>query len=146
MKKKTVICLVALFALTIFLTACTSGPSDVARDYMDAFSKGDMNGMVDCMDPDSAALIKGVAGIAASQFGLDADSFLGISPGLFSIMDAYFGYEIDYRITDEQIYGDKAIVTIEYDVNTDGEARVTGEVREIPLVKIDGKWYVSELG
>lgn len=146
MKIRKIVCLVAVVLLALCLTACGSSPSDVVRTYMDAFSRGDLNGMIDCMDPDSAALINGMADLAAGTFGLDGETLMAMSPGLFSIMGYYYGYDVDYAITGETIYGDTAVVTVEYDVETDEGEGMTGEEMEIPLVKIDGTWYVSGLG
>ena len=145
MRKKTIVCLAVLLVLALCLTACGNSPRAVAKTYMNAFSRGDINKMIDCMDPDSAALLNGITELLGGQLGVGGETLTGMSPALFSMMDAYYGYNIDYRITGETIHGDSAIVTIEYDVTMDGDEGITREVREIPLVKIDGKWYVSGL-
>ncbi len=111
---------------------------------MNAFSKGDINGMLDCIEPDSAALIEGATGIAASQFGLDAATLMGMSPGLMSIMNAYgYGYSVDYTIVGETVHGDTATVTVDFELSADGETMMSDENAEVALVKTDGRWYIA---
>lgn len=139
--------LAVLAVMALCMAACGRTPSDVVRTYMDSCNRGDVDAMLDCLDPDSAALIRGATDIAASQFGLDADTLISISSGMTSIMNAYgYGYTMDYAIKGESVRGDTATVTVDFNLSAGGETAMSGESLEVPLVKIGGKWYISGLG
>ncbi len=144
MRKRMIYGIVVLLLFALCLSACgPSRPAAVVREYMDAANRGDINAMLDCMEPDTANLIRGAAQIAGAQFGIDAESVMLMAPALMSIADAYgSGYEVDYEILDESISGDRAIVTVDYSMSSGGSVQ-SGENSEIPLVKIDGKWYLA---
>ena len=144
MKKRVVLWLLIILLLALNLLACGAPrPAAVVRDFMGAANRGDINTMLDCMEPDAANLVRGVAGIAGDSFGIDADSVFLMAPGLMSIANAYgAGYGVDYDILGESVHGDRAVVTVNYSMTT-GETVQSGENSEIPLVKIKGRWYLA---
>ena len=144
MKKRVVLWLLILLLITLSLSACGSPrPAAVVRDFMEAADRGDINTMLDCMEPDAANLVRGATSIAGDQFGIDADSVFLMAPGLMSIANAYgAGYGMEYDILDESISGDRAIVTVNYSMSSGGTVQ-SGENSEVPLVKIKGRWYLS---
>ncbi|MPM98283.1 hypothetical protein SDC9_145468 [bioreactor metagenome] len=110
---------------------------------MEAADRGDINTMLDCMEPDAANMVRGLAGIAGGEFGIDAESVFLMAPGLMSIANAYgAGYGVDYDILDESISGGHATVTVNFSMSTGGTVQ-SGENSEIPLVKIKGRWYLA---
>ena len=112
MKKRVVLWLLILLLLMLSLSACGSPrPAAVVRGFMEAANRGDINTMLDCMEPDAANLVRGATSIAGDQFGIDADSVFLMAPGLMSIANANgAGYGMDYDILDESISGDRALL------------------------------------
>lgn len=144
MKTRKLLCLITILLLVPLLCSCgPSRPATVVREYMEAANRGDINAMLDCMEPDAANLIRGVTQIAGAQFGIDSESAMLMAPALMSIANAYgAGYAVEYKILDESISGDRAVVTIDYSASSGGSVQ-SGENIEIPLVKIGGKWYLA---
>ena len=144
MKKRVVLWFLIFLVLALSLSGCGSPrPAAVVREFLEATDRGDINTMLDCMEPDAANLVRGMAGIAGSEFGIDAESIFLMAPGLMSIANAYgAGYGVDYDILDETISGDRAIVTVNYSMSSGGTVQ-SGENSEVPLVKIKGRWYLA---
>jgi hypothetical protein len=141
--KKLIFILVVLISASMLLTACSgNGPSDVVKKYLDAAQKGDINKMMECIEPDAAALLEGVADIAGDQFGVDSETVMNMAPGMMSLYNENGEhFSIDYEITDEQIEGDKATVTASLTYTVEEEAQ--SQELDIPLEKIEGRWYIS---
>ena len=144
MQKRVVLWLMIILSVALNLTACGSPrPAAVVREFMEAADRGDINTMLDCMEPDAANMVRGLAGIAGGEFGIDAESVFLMAPGLLSIANAYgAGYGMDYEILDESVSGDRATVTVNYSMSSGGTVQ-SGENSEVPLVKIKGRWYLS---
>jgi predicted small lipoprotein YifL len=143
MMKRLISNLAVLIAAAVVLTACAgNGPSDVVKKYLNAAQKGDINEMMDCIEPDAAALLKGAADIAGDQFGIDSEAVMNMAPGMMSLYNEngeLFG--IDYEITDEQIEDDQATVTANITYTVEEESQ--SQEMDIPLEKIEGRWYIS---
>ena len=132
-----------MLALALCLTACGPRPTAVVARYLAAANRGDVNAMLDCLEPDASSVIQGMADIAGSQFGIDAGAVFDMAPGLMSVANAYgAGYGVDYRILNETIDRNRAVVTIDYAMSA-GDTKQAAENAEVPLVKIDGRWYIS---
>ena len=58
MMKRLISTLAVLIAAAVVLTACAgNGPSDVVKKYLSTRAqKGDINEMMDCIEPDAAAI------------------------------------------------------------------------------------------
>ncbi|MEZ4628732.1 MAG: hypothetical protein R2912_11870, partial [Eubacteriales bacterium] len=128
------------------LCLCACGPrrpADTVRVYMAAANRGDLETMLNCIEPDAANLIRGITDIAGSQFGIDGGTMIRMSPGLMSIANAYgAGYGVEYTITDEAVNGRYAIVTVDYTMKSGGVEQTEEDVK-IPLVLLDGRWYLA---
>ncbi len=144
MKVRRYFSLIIFIMIMICLSACGARkPSDTVRVFMSAANRGDMETMIDCLEPDAANLIRGFTDIAGSQFGISGDTILSMSPGLMYIANAYgAGYGVEYEIKSERISGQRAIVTIDFTMKSGGTEQ-TEENVEIPLVQLQGKWYLA---
>ncbi len=143
MSKKLFLFLSILMLLTAVLAGCSSdSPSKVVKTYLDAANKGDIDTMIDCLEPKAAALMEGFGDMLGDQFGMDGETLFGMGPGLMSMFnEGGENYSIDYEITDEEIDGDTATVTVEITASAGGESQT--QETEIPLIKQDGKWYIA---
>lgn len=133
--RKRAIVLVCVLLAALMVSACgaaASGPSAVATKFMESAKSGDIDGIVGCFEPETATLLR-------SAFELAGDDAMS-SSDLLGLSDANID-SLTYKITDEQIDGDSATVTIEVTATVDGEAET--ESADLPLTQVDGQWYIS---
>lgn len=108
--------------------------------YEEACENGDYEGMLDCMDPGTRALME-------SSMGL-MDGILSDSSGLGIGMTDMFGFAsmlgdfLTIEIKDIQIDGDTAMVKIVMKVSIFGMTQ-SAEETELPMVKEGGDWYIG---
>ena len=118
----------------------TSGPEEVVETLWEAFEQRDVDMLFSTMEPSYASALKDALGEDYKQ--LFEDYFFIALPD-------------DMKVTiekmDTEINGDEAVVTVvdgtmtytdEYGDKVSEEASET-DIESIDLVKVDGKWYIS---
>jgi ketosteroid isomerase-like protein len=135
MKKRAIVVVSVLLVVVMAFAGCgaaAGGPSAMATKYLDSIKNGDIDAMAECLDPDTATMFKA----AMEMMGEEAFN-MGDLLGAAGVDAA----SISYKIVGEKIDGDTATVTVDTTATVDGEEKT--ESNEIPLTKIDGKWYIS---
>lgn len=113
--------------------------TDRIKKFEKAFTSGKFEKMLDCMDPAMRAATQAsmdemnaeLAGAEGMPFGVDSMF------GLVKFMGDFY----DIIINDIQITGDRAIVYCTMNMDFMGET--SSEEIEMPMIKIDGDWYLG---
>ncbi len=78
--------LVIFGGLFVYLNFFISSPTEVVREFCDAYDDSDVAGLVACCDPKTERTIDSILNLSENLTGIDFKSIIGISP--------LFGYEI----------------------------------------------------
>ena len=135
MKKSAIVFVCVLMVVMMALAACgaaADGPSGVATKFLDSIKNGDIDAMAECLEPDTAAMFKDAIKLMGDDAFNMADILgqSGVDPATMS-----------YKVTNEKIDGDTATVTVEMTATVNGKEQT--ESSDMPLTKVDGKWYMS---
>ncbi len=136
MKKRAIIlCLVLLIVALAFTGCAASETSVVALKFYNALKDGDTDAMIECLDPETADMLT----TQLEAMDMEFSDLFDIS----AMMDEE-GIDADslsFKVVEEEVKDDNATVTVEVSYKADGEN--VKEESELPLVKVNGKWYVS---
>lgn len=148
-KKSAVLPIILSLAILILVAVIffivlqpTESPSSVVSRCFDAVNRMDINGMLDCIEPDAAGLIKGVTGLIGDSFGVDAENLFAIAPGLNSMFNYNEQTQIAYEIVREEISNNTATVYVK--IAPKDESMSQQEI-PVPCKKINGRWYLAAM-
>ena len=104
--------------------------------------------MIDCFDPASQSLIEGFVGVFEAVSGVD--NLVDIADGLLAISQIVDDEDfediqnswMDLIPYDVQRDGDTAIVYFTMKIY-DGDELIAEEDDALPVVKVDGTWYID---
>ncbi len=136
MKKRAISLVLFLLMVVLAFAGCAaSETSAVALKFYNALKDGDTDAMMECLDPETVKTLNKQLEAAGMEF---SDVF-----DISTMMDEE-GIDVStlkFRVVKEDVEGDTATVTVEVSYKDDGEN--VKENTELPLKKVDGKWYVS---
>lgn len=135
--------IVAVGAYFVYDHFC-SGPEKTLKKFENAMNSGDLNGMIECMDPSVQAAYKGVDFITEKLIGFKYSDFAAMAPFLSEIIDDEDmpdlsdlpKMHIDVKSVD-YISDNRAVVYAYVEYGDD-----SGDT-EIPMEKHDDTWYLS---
>ncbi len=135
MKKKLIPFVLASLIVVLALAGCdaASEPSAVVRNYFNAINNNDTAAFLKCIDPDKAKMLEE----QIEALNIDASKKSHIGKVMTGMDDAD---TLLFKILDEEVGEDTANVTVEITLTRADET--TTDTIEVPVVKIDGKWYV----
>lgn len=118
----------------IFLCGCSrKGPDDVVNEFLNAYKKHDVYGMIDTLEPTVADGLKATFSLIGNAVDIDAEDFLKSSSMFYSLEKG--DYDFDYKIIEVEENGETASVVVELDE--------TGEQTTFELIKVDNDWYME---
>lgn len=144
-------CLVLLLVVAICVGFCACGMKtdeikSLTKSFENSCNKIDLNGMLDCINPDIASGIKAVTGFVGMFSDDDSDVILDkfakmLFTGLPENSREFFS-SIKISLDNVEIKEEQAsaLAKITYDIS--GEKYETQAVFE--YAHIDGKWYISD--
>lgn len=105
----------------------------------DAYNDGDYEGILECMDSQTQAMMEATMGMMDGLLGEASGLDMGISDmfGFASMLGDYCTIEI----TNIEIDGDYATVDIVMSLNLYGYSQ--SQETQLPMVKEDGDWYIG---
>ena len=141
------VCVVAVVAKTVVVRVVDS-PKSVIERLEDSYNDKSLNDMIDCFDPASQSLIEGFVGVFEEVSGVD--NLVDIADGLLAISQIVDDEDfediqnswMDLIPYDVQRDGDTAIVYFTMKIY-DGDELIAEEDDALPVVKVDGTWYID---
>ena len=120
-----------------------STPEKTIHAFVESYNQLDADGMLDCIEPKGQAIYKGATALLSGLTGYDVND---VMEGVFSSLDIVGNNETKPHINIK-------IINISYVSDTQANAKVdciysNGDEKSdsselIPMVKVDGKWYLS---
>ncbi len=129
--KKTVSVILAVLMLTLALAGCSgssqNSPEGVVKKFIDSVNSGNINGIIECLTPESQEAMKAMMALYGSMSDADLAELMGFETET----------KVDLTINGVQIDGDTA--TVNATIVADGES----DTSDVPCIKVDGKWYLD---
>jgi rRNA maturation endonuclease Nob1 len=143
--KKGILVFISLFLVLaiiaisiIFLTRST--PEKTINNFVKCYNNKDINGMMDCIEPNAQSVYKGFATLFSGLAGYSVDDVFNVILGSIEYTDEVSRPQIDFKIINVD-YKSKEYAVVEaifFYIKEDD----TNTTKIIELVKIDGNWYI----
>jgi len=118
-------------------------PEKTLENFEKSFNKGDLDGVLDCVDPEAKTLYKGISGLASSVVGTDVDELLSSMFGLAAGVEHDGRVSIDIVVKSVETNEDEAYAEV-YMILYRGKSLYDSSFEKVVLKKIDGQWYIME--
>lgn len=118
-------------------------PEKTLENFEKSFNKGDLDGVLDCVDPEAKTLYKGISGLASSVVGTNVDELLSSMFGLAAGVEHDGRFSIDIVVKSVETNEDEAYAEV-YMILYRGKSLYDSSFEKVMLKKIDGQWYIME--
>ena len=108
-------------------------------EFEKALTSGDIDGMLECMDAEMRAATE--ASIEAMEEEMQGSTGFGMSTKTIFSLAGLLGDFCDISIEDIAIDGETAVISLTMNMDLMGET--SSEQMNMPMVKIDGDWYLG---
>ncbi len=132
------VCVVIISCLFIFNRSDEDKILDRLNDFATAYSEGDADGLIDCLDKRSKNQVEGMLGIGGSLLGIDIEDIFGFSVGAtddgmtIEVLNITFINENTAEVEVNLIYDQ----SFPYSSNKDHET--------FDMIKENNDWYIVE--
>jgi hypothetical protein len=137
------IVLLLVIGVLLFIFLSGGSPASVAQKFLDSAGKGDVQSMLQCIEPVQAKVVEKLADVAGGLMGMDSQQLLSLVPGLAQLGMASGQYSMNYTLGSEQIIGDTANIDAVIVLNANNQQTMQNVT--VVCKKTGGKWYVSSL-
>lgn len=137
------IAIVVVAVSSIGIAQTTSSPEKTLENFEKNFNKGDLEGVLDCIDPEAKTLYEGVTGLASAVVDVDVDDLLSSLFGLATGVEYEGRVSIDIVVEDINTNKNEATADV-YMILYQGKNLYDSSNEKVTLEKIDGKWYIME--
>ena len=138
-----IVAVIVVIVSGVGISHTVNGPEKTINNLEKSFNKGDLDGVLDCLDPETKLIYQGITGLASIAIGSDVESFLSSMFGLAAGVDHQGRISIDIVIKDIEANKADAVAEV-YMVLYHGKEIYDSAFENLNLKKIDGKWYIME--
>ncbi len=131
-------CIIVIGGLLIFNRSDEDKILDRLNEFATAYSEGDADGLIDCLDKRSQNQVEGMLGIGGSLLGIDIEDIFGFSVGatddgmMIEVLNITFTNEKTAEVEVNLIYDQ----SFPYSTNKDHET--------FDMIKENNDWYIVE--